>query len=640
MDLLESSVDAADLFIANGAFTDTSFELLSYISGETRSSDSAPYMAPATRLPHSETHGTGELEVQGEVFANLPAEPAGYVKREALETSVIGKLTDDHHLVVTLAGRGGIGKTYVALRSAWRLAESNRFDVILWFSARDIDLLAVGPKLVQPTIRTIRDIATHLVALVDPSERHEKSFSPEEHLQTALSLSSLGTTLFVFDNFETVRNPAEIYEWLDTYIRPPSKICITTRFRDFRGDYPIVVSGMTEQEFGELVDTNAKRLGIAHLVDAGYKDELYRETEGHPYVAKVMLGEVAKAGKALNAPRLLAREEDLLDALFERTYGNLSPTARRLFLTLCNWRSVVSKLSLEAALLRPDHERMDVSAGVDELARSSLIDVTVSESDDEEFLSVPLAASIFGQRKLAVGPEKSAVDADTAVLRLFGPAQQSDVQQGVAPRISRLLRHVARSVSEGKESIEDYADLLGFVTRSHLPAALELGRLYEELGDFPSAERVVRLYLEQHADDPDAWRRLAELCGRAGDPVGEINALVQWSQLPGTAFTVVSNAANRLNSLLSGRTLVLDSDEKEIIVRKLFSVMEKRVEEANATDCSRLAWLAMHLRDRKAAEEYSGRGLELEPEHEYCLKLQRRLRIPDGPAAQATKVRS
>jgi hypothetical protein len=44
------------------------------------------------------------------------------------------------------------------------------------------------------------------------------------------------TPLFVFDNFETVRSPAELYIWIDTYVRPPDKVLITTRFRDFKGD--------------------------------------------------------------------------------------------------------------------------------------------------------------------------------------------------------------------------------------------------------------------------------------------------------------------------------------------------------------------------------------------------------------------
>jgi len=40
--------------------------------------------------------------------------------------------------------------------------------------------------------------------------------------------------LFVFDNFETVSNPVQTYNWIDTYIRTQNKVLITSRFREFR----------------------------------------------------------------------------------------------------------------------------------------------------------------------------------------------------------------------------------------------------------------------------------------------------------------------------------------------------------------------------------------------------------------------
>jgi len=60
-----------------------------------------------------------------------------------------------------------------------------------------------------------------------------------DYLARSLTKSGEGPLLFVFDNFETVRNPAELYRWLDTYVRLPNKVLITTRFREFKGDYPL-----------------------------------------------------------------------------------------------------------------------------------------------------------------------------------------------------------------------------------------------------------------------------------------------------------------------------------------------------------------------------------------------------------------
>ena len=72
--------------------------------------------------------------------------------------------------------------------------------------------------------------------------------------------------MFVLDNFETVQNPADVFAWIDTHVRPPNKVLITTRIRDFQGDYAIPIGGMNEEQARALVDQHAHRLGIDGLL--------------------------------------------------------------------------------------------------------------------------------------------------------------------------------------------------------------------------------------------------------------------------------------------------------------------------------------------------------------------------------------
>ena len=94
---------------------------------------------------------------------------------------------------------------------------------------------------------------------------------------------------------------------------------------------------MTEHESELLIKATAELLGIHHLLSEDYIRELFRESDGHPYVIKVLLGEVAKVGKLKKIERIVAGQDEILDALFERTYESLSPAAKYVFLTLCNW---------------------------------------------------------------------------------------------------------------------------------------------------------------------------------------------------------------------------------------------------------------------------------------------------------------
>jgi len=110
---------------------------------------------------------------------------------------------------------------------------------------------------------------------------------------------------------------------------------------------------MTEDESDELVDVTSQSLGIKTILTHEYRKQLIRESDGHPYVIKILLGEVAKAKKLVKVDRIVASKDKILDALFERTYLVLSPAAKQVFLTLCNWKSTVPRIALEAVMTLP-----------------------------------------------------------------------------------------------------------------------------------------------------------------------------------------------------------------------------------------------------------------------------------------------
>jgi len=631
VELISSDPDASDFFLPNGSFTGKQYELISYITGNKLSGDIAPYLTPTTALPPSETEGIGCLDVQGKSFGNLPPRLPSYVRRKTLEADLFKRLLDDRHPVVTLVGSGGTGKTSLALAVLHQIAEEERYEAILWFSSRDIDLLTEGPKPVKPKVMTEQEIAEEFSRLMEPPEAKLSGFKPSKYFSGALSKSPLDAPLlFVFDNFETVRAPGDLYVWLDTYIRSPNKVLITTRFRDFKGDFPVEVRGMSELESQQLIDETAAFLGIRRLLTPLYEQELIRESDGHPYIIKILLGEVAKSGRIQQIERIVGDRAQVLEALFDRTFAGLSPAAKQVFLTLCSWRSVVPQLAVEAVMMRPSNEKFDVRAAVDELVRSSLIESTPSPEEDA-FLSVPLAAAVFGKRKLLVSALKGTIEANTEILHLLGAGQKTDIQHGIHPRIEKMFSHIAAIINKNKEQVGAYVQIMEFVARSHSPAWLLLARIFEESDLEDRTERAkeaLRQYLQvtpRSKEQKSAWEKLARLCSSTKDWTGEMHARVEMCGLPDALFADISNTANRLNGLLVSEQF-LAMDDKTALLQQLAKLMDSRVDEADATDCSRLAWLYRHLKNDERALELAELGLTKESYNHYCISLKTKLR--------------
>lgn len=633
VNLLESDSALLDFFFSNGGFGGKSYELISYATGNKTTGDVADYLAPATGLPPSETHGYGRLEVRGNCLTNAPDVVKDYVHRPALEAELKSLLLDDKRPIVTLVGRGGIGKTSLALTVLEEVVALNRYKAVIWLSARDIDLHFTGPKPVKPTVLAPDEMAKLYASLVASKDQLErKDFKARPYFEQELTKSDFGETLFVFDNFETTQNPLEVFNWIDTFIRLPNKVLITTRLSQFKGDYPVEVGGMAEAESRRLIEQTAQQLQVTHLLSESYTAELIRQSEGHPYVIKVLLGEVSRLKRAANIPQLVAGTEDILTALFERTYSSLSPCGQRAFMTLSAWTSQVPRLVLEALLIHSTGERSEVERGVQSLLQYSMAELDSTAKDGQEFISLPLVASVFGKKKLNISPSKSAILADVEVLQMLGATQRGDMHLGLASRLERFLKGVSRRIEKG-ERYESFAPVIEAVCRTYTQGWLLLARWHIELGSrdgYEKAKEELKRFLESGPNDGDAqtaWSLMANVCYYTEDTLGEVHALVERSQIDSVSFDDISATANTFNQFLRDQTIELTKDEKRDFAERLAKVMHGRLDEADGQDLSRMAWLQIHLKNEVTARDYVKRGLRLDSNNPHLINLAAKLNV-------------
>jgi len=622
--LIHSDAELQDFFFSNGGYSGKKYELISYCTSEKREGDAGTYLIPPGTLPPSETEGHGELLPTGKCFSNAPELINEYIPRPKLESQLFQLLLDDRRSVITLLGRGGIGKTSLSISVIKRLYNEERYAAIVWFSARDVDLQINGPKPVRPLVYSPNDISKLYARLVlSQTKQKDKSFNAKEFFEKQLQKSEIGSCLFVFDNFETTQNPIELFSWIDTYIRLPNKVLITTRLRDFKGDYPVEVSGMEDSEARALVNQTANRLKIENLLKNEYVDDLIYKSEGHPYVIKILLGEVAKARKLTNIDRIVAGSDDILTALFERTYASLTPCAQRAFMTLADWNSLVPRLALEAILIRSTAERQEIEKGIESLLQFSMAETHTSPSDNEEFIGLPLVAGIFGKRKLKISPFKASIQTDVETLQMFGASRRDDIHLGLAKRLERFIANIAKRVDSG-ESYDGYAPILEMICRTYNQGWFIMARWHMESGTadgYLKAKNELKLYLENDSTSEnasEAWRILGRAYNLTGDTLEELHAFVERAQISSVSFCDISNTANRLNRFLREHPLELNQEIKRELVERLLTVLKNRQKEASADDFSRMAWLARHIGQESIAQDYAKAGLELESDNEYC----------------------
>ena len=394
-DLLRSNRDCTVFALPNGAYRDDgSCEFLNYSTGRMSREDASAYLRPPAPLSASETEGAATFDIQSNVLGNLPVPQSGYVERKQLQDELEKKLLDRNHPIITLHGGGGMGKTSLALFVAHKLAglATPHFEFIVWFSARDVDLRPSGPSPVRPAVLDLPTISKQFGSLFG-ADASLDGFA--QVLQTPKAHSDK-RILFIFDNFETLADVAEIHRFLDEHTHLPNKVLITSRERAFKADYPIEVRGMELSEATIMLRNSALELGIDEEMTPDVIDAIYTYTGGHAYVMRVILGEMAKERRYIPPRTLMPRRLDIVDAVFERSFNKLSDAGRNVFLTVANWRSEISELALIVVL---GQRGFDVEAGLEECQRLSLI-AQNHLPDGTPCYTAPQLARVFGQKKI------------------------------------------------------------------------------------------------------------------------------------------------------------------------------------------------------------------------------------------------
>lgn len=604
-------------FLANGSWRDAdrSAELLCHAiaaadgdEGKVRRQLPAYAIPPITTIATSETEGASALDASGSVVHNLPRRPDDYIHRAQLEAELTHVLSDTtkRHLV-NVKGIGGIGKTSLILELAHEMISSSdcSYAQIIWVSARDVDLTLRGPKPVRQAAGQLDELWRMYAELwdADPAESQARF---EADLADRMT-----PTLLVMDNFETFAAQEEAYQYLDEIVHPPSKVVITSR-HDFKGDFQVQVRGMEPTEAALLIRSAARGAGREGLVDDQVINRICDKTQGHPYAMKLLATSVESKAGLVSLLSTTFGDERLLDALFRRSVSEVGEEAEFVFLLASRFPGGVSEPALRVATAPED---IGLAAALETLRQRSLI-----EADDSTGLYVMPAMAREFARRIAVGHIHGvSVNEAERYLKCWAGLIPGDVDQ--AARAMEVSVHANGPTSAGR----DTADTLSLLAEYDERAWVRLARsLNASGGDAAAIDDAFKRAVES---DPSAAHVFNEWADTTSDPDMRIRLKVQAVTADPSNFKLASNVAQLLNRLRASDKRRYTKLAWTGLMEPVAAALQSHLQQLDANDCSRLAWLYLTLAKEGAAKQVVRHGAQVDADNYNIVNLADRLEV-------------
>jgi len=302
--------------------------------------------------------------------------------------------------VVTIDGIGGIGKSALALETAYyfrdqyaALPEAERFAAIVWVSAKRSYLTADGILERHQAFRTLGDLYAAIAQVLDyPAITRARA---EEQRAIVEEVLREQRTLLVLDNLETI-DDEELLSFLRE-LPDPTKAIVTTRYR-IDVAYPVRLTGMSHEDALALIDQEAARKDVS--LAPAEQAELWQRTGGVPLAIVWSIGLMGLGGSVESVLRRLGSgQSDIARFCFAESMAQIrGRDAHWLLLALSLFAADASREALGmVAGLGEDEFGRDI--GLEHLLRLSLVN-----KEADRFSLLPLTRS-FVQSEAAAQAE-------------------------------------------------------------------------------------------------------------------------------------------------------------------------------------------------------------------------------------------
>lgn len=284
------------------------------------------------------------LESNG-IINNLPTPDyeyeGGFVGREEDIKEIIKYLQREKFPVVTITGAGGVGKTSLALKVIQEITQkpkSEKFDAIIWLSAKENKLSPFGIEDIEPTLKSYDELLDTIINVlgfgIELNEDFDNVEKKEDTVNMLFDLSN--SILIIIDNLETVTDERII----NFIIEAPqkTKFLVTSRKGMGQVERRYELKQLKEKEAIYLFRQLAKdkQLGSLSILDDEIIKKYVNKVSNYPLAIKWVIGQVAR-GRDINIviSSIDDASGDISQFCFEQIFSMLSINSKLILFALC-----------------------------------------------------------------------------------------------------------------------------------------------------------------------------------------------------------------------------------------------------------------------------------------------------------------
>ncbi len=284
------------------------------------------------------------LESNG-IINNLPTPDyeyeGGFVGREEDIKEIIKYLQREKFPVVTITGAGGVGKTSLALKVIQEITQkpkSEKFDAIIWLSAKENKLSPFGIEDIEPTLKSYDELLDTIINVlgfgIELNENYDSVEKKEDTVNMLFELSN--SILIIIDNLETVTDERIINFIIDAPQK--TKFLVTSRKGMGQVERRYELKQLKEKEAIYLFRQLAKDKQLISLLklDNEIIKKYVNKVSNYPLAIKWVIGQVAR-GRDINTviSSIDDATGDISQFCFEQIFSMLNDKSKLILFALC-----------------------------------------------------------------------------------------------------------------------------------------------------------------------------------------------------------------------------------------------------------------------------------------------------------------